>query len=124
MNIFSKLSEIEKTGSQAVICIVTQTKGSTPRHAGSKMVIYPDGSIEGTIGGGELESLCIAESKRLLETGNLKTNTLHYHLVNPDQGDPGVCGGGSGSIFGSGWKKAISNNLWCRSCRKQIIISG
>ena len=37
--------------------------------------------------------VCIDESKRLLETGNLETNTLNYRLVNPDQGDPGVCGG-------------------------------
>jgi len=93
MNIYSKLSEIEQTGMQAVLCVVIETKGSTPRHAGSKMIVYPDGRTDGTVGGGELESLCIDESKRLLETGNLETNTLNYRLVNPDQGDPGVCGG-------------------------------
>ncbi|MBE0685348.1 MAG: XdhC family protein [Anaerolineaceae bacterium] len=75
----------------AVLCIVTKTQGSTPRHAGSKMIVYPDGRIEGTVGGGELESICITESIKLIENG--LTKTLHYKLVNPDQGDPGICGG-------------------------------
>jgi len=91
MNIFSELTEIESKGMTAVLCIVTKTQGSTPRHAGSKMIVYPDGRIEGTVGGGELESICITESIKLI--GNGLTKTLHYKLVNPDQGDPGICGG-------------------------------
>lgn len=91
MNIFSEINKIETDGMTAVLCIVTKTKGSTPRHAGSKMIVYPDGHTVGTVGGGETESLCITEAIQLLKNGN--TQTLHYKLVNPEQGDPGVCGG-------------------------------
>lgn len=91
MNIFSEINEIESKGATAVLCIVTQTQGSTPRHAGSKMIVYPDGRITGTVGGGETESLCITEAIKLISTG--KTKTLNYKLVNPEQGDPGICGG-------------------------------
>lgn len=39
-------------GSLVVLATIVGTKGSTPRKAGSKMLIYPDGRIQGTIGGG------------------------------------------------------------------------
>ncbi|MBW6472397.1 MAG: XdhC family protein [Anaerolineaceae bacterium] len=91
MNIFSEINKIESKGMTAVLCIVTKTQGSTPRHAGSKMIVYADGRTVGTIGGGEIESLCITEAINLIDTGN--TKMLHYKLVNPEQGDPGICGG-------------------------------
>lgn len=91
MNIFSELNEIEAKSLTAVLCIITHTSGSTPRHAGSKMIVYPNGSIAGTVGGGEMESLCISEALRLIEKGT--TSTLQYKLVNPELGDPGICGG-------------------------------
>lgn len=91
MSLYSKLSQIESTGKNAVLCIVTNTRGSTPRHSGSKMIVYPDGTIEGTVGGGEIEALCIEESLNLLNDGT--TKKLNYKLVNPELGDPGICGG-------------------------------
>jgi xanthine dehydrogenase accessory factor len=91
MNIFSEINKIESKNMTAVLCIVTKTHGSTPRHAGAKMIVYPDGQIVGTVGGGEIESLCITEAIHLINGG--QTKTLHYKLVNPEHGDPGVCGG-------------------------------
>ena len=41
---------------------VAATTGSVPRAAGSKMLVYADGKISGTIGGGKFESLVIARS--------------------------------------------------------------
>jgi xanthine dehydrogenase accessory factor len=55
------------------------------------MIVFSDGRTVGTVGGGETESLCILEAIQLIKNGN--THTLHYKLVNPELGDPGVCGG-------------------------------
>ncbi len=38
-----------------VLCIITSTEGSAPRKAGSKMVVFPDSTHMGTIGGGSVE---------------------------------------------------------------------
>lgn len=62
-DIFAKLDEILKTGKRAALCIITETKGSTPRKAGSKMVVTEDGQIFGTIGGGSLEHKVAAEAR-------------------------------------------------------------
>ena len=43
---------------------VVGVKGSAPRHVGAKMLVLGDGTIEGTIGGGELERRVIDEAMR------------------------------------------------------------
>jgi len=55
------------------------------------MIVFPDGKIEGTVGGGEMEGRVIEESRAAIREG--KPRLLHYTLSEPDQGDPGVCGG-------------------------------
>jgi len=36
---------------------VAATKGSVPRQAGTRMIVYCSGEISGTIGGGKFEAL-------------------------------------------------------------------
>jgi len=55
------------------------------------MLVYPDGHILGTIGGGELENRVITEAKTALADG--RPRLLEYNLTDPDRGDVGVCGG-------------------------------
>jgi len=54
-SIFSKAEEIKNGQRLAAVCIVIETKGSTPRKEGSKMIVFEDGSIFGSIGGGSVE---------------------------------------------------------------------
>ncbi|NOX47259.1 MAG: XdhC family protein [Chlorobi bacterium] len=61
-SIFSKIDEIKKSGRKAALCIIIETKGSTPRKTGSKMIVFDDGDIEGTIGGGSLELQVIEDA--------------------------------------------------------------
>lgn len=91
MSIYSEIAKLEESGEAAVLCTIVEAKGSTPRHEGSKMLVYPDGHFIGTVGGGEIESRVIAEAKESLESR--KAKVLHYNLVSPDKGDPGICGG-------------------------------
>jgi xanthine dehydrogenase accessory factor len=90
-DIFQTLAELQKNGEAAALCTVVRERGSVPRHAGSKMVVYPDGRILGSVGGGEMESRVIEEARAALEEG--RSRLASYQLVNPSAGDPGVCGG-------------------------------
>jgi xanthine dehydrogenase accessory factor len=89
--IFQALAEIERSNESAVLCTVTKSEGSTPRHMGSKMLVYSDGRFIGTVGGGELENRVINEAKVALTNG--QSRLLHYNMSDPSNGDPGVCGG-------------------------------
>lgn len=73
------------------LATVVSTKRSVPRRSGTKMLIYSDGTQVGTIGGGAMESRVIAAAQDAMRTG--KTQLLTYSLLEPDHGDPGVCGG-------------------------------
>jgi len=68
-DIYSQISDAQKSGIPAVLCIVTETQGSTPRKAGSKMIVYPDKHISGTIGGGSVEAQAIEDALKALITG-------------------------------------------------------
>lgn len=74
-----------------VLAVVIRDQGSVPRHAGSKMLIYGDGRTLGSVGGGEMESRVVAAAKQALRDG--KPRVVPYSLVDPQRGDPGVCGG-------------------------------
>ncbi|MFN7114208.1 MAG: xanthine dehydrogenase accessory protein XdhC [Alphaproteobacteria bacterium] len=65
---FSWLSTLADLSARRVACVlitVMEAKGSTPREAGTKMVVTADGQY-GTIGGGNLEFEAIAEARALL----------------------------------------------------------
>jgi xanthine dehydrogenase accessory factor len=90
-SIYQAISEIEKNNETAALCTVTNSKGSTPRHVGSKMLVYPDGKFIGTVGGGDLEHRVLDEAWMALSDG--QPRLLHYSMADPSRGDPGVCGG-------------------------------
>jgi xanthine dehydrogenase accessory factor len=90
-DVLASLAELSETGKTGVLCTIVKTKGSTPRKEGSKMLVYPDGTITGTIGGGEVESRVIKEAIDALSSG--ESRVIGFDLVDPEQGDPGICGG-------------------------------
>lgn len=90
-SIFQALVELEKNNQPAALCTVTKSEGSTPRHVGSKMLVYSDGKFIGTVGGGDLEHRVLDEAWMAISDG--KPRYLHYNMADPLRGDPGVCGG-------------------------------
>jgi xanthine dehydrogenase accessory factor len=55
------------------------------------MLVFADGSQEGTVGGGAMEVRVVEEALAVLSDG--RTRLVEYSLIDPDRGDPGVCGG-------------------------------
>jgi xanthine dehydrogenase accessory factor len=76
--IFNDLKNCIEQGIPAVLCIVIGTTGSTPRKAGSKMLVFQDGTIKGTVGGGSVEFQAIQEALKVISCG--EPFTKHFHL--------------------------------------------
>ena len=91
MTLFQAIVEIEKNNESGALCTIIRSEGSTPRHVTSKMLVYPDGHIIGTVGGGEVENRVIKEA--LIAIEDRSPRLLSYNMANPERGDPGVCGG-------------------------------
>jgi len=85
------LAEMEQRNQPGALCTIVRSSGSTPRHTGSKMLVYPGGRIVGTVGGGQLESWTIAAALEAIQSGQARL--LEYAMTDPTRGDPGVCGG-------------------------------
>jgi len=69
MDFFQKAQELISNNQQFVICIITATSGSVPRKAGSKMIVLPDKTSFGTIGGGNIEYQAINFCSEVLQKG-------------------------------------------------------
>jgi xanthine dehydrogenase accessory factor len=55
------------------------------------MLVFPDGHIMGTVGGGEVENRVITEALKAITEKT--SRLLEYNMTDPEHGDPGVCGG-------------------------------
>ncbi len=89
--VFEAALAAQQDGRPAALAIVVETQGSVPRQAGSKMLVWPDGQIVGTVGGGQMEAFVIAEAQAAMRSG--ESRVVSYDLADPESGDPGVCGG-------------------------------
>jgi xanthine dehydrogenase accessory factor len=80
---------IAEQGAAALVTLA-QAQGSSPREVGARMVVAPDGTFAGTIGGGALEWGALAEAQGLLAR-NGPASTRLDRALGPDLGQ--CCGG-------------------------------
>jgi len=91
MDYLERLTEAKRDGKAVALCLVIETKGAVPRHAGSKMLVFADGSTEGSVGGGELESRTVQAALESLKDG--KSRLVDHSLAKEDPLSVGICGG-------------------------------
>ena len=60
------VSRIPPSPVHAALVTLAEARGSSPREAGARMIVRPDGGFSGTIGGGALEWIALAEAQALL----------------------------------------------------------
>ena len=81
----------------AALTVIIKREGSTPRGAGSRMLVYEDGSIVGTIGGGKSEADAMAMAGDVLQGG--ATGMYHCAMNNKDAAGLGLICGGEIDVF-------------------------
>jgi xanthine dehydrogenase accessory factor len=91
------LAELKKSmdqGRDCVYCEVVETRGSTPQKAGAAMLVFPDGSQAGTLGGGCVEAEVKQRALRVLALGGGQSEVLSFNLDDDYGWDDGlICGG-------------------------------
>lgn len=91
--VLAALIEAGRSGRAALLATVITTRGSVPRHVGSKMMIDADtGAMIGTIGGGCGEADVIAAARDVSASGTPRI--VRVELTDSiDSFSPAVCGG-------------------------------
>ena len=90
-NLYARVAAAVAEGQSVALATLVRVEGSTPRELGSKMLVYADGQIAGTIGGGAMEAAVIDAAAEALAQG--EPRLLRYELRDPAEGDLGICGG-------------------------------
>jgi xanthine dehydrogenase accessory factor len=68
-DIFFQIAELKEQNRAFALCIVTEASGSTPRKEGAKMLVFDDGTISGTVGGGSIEKQAIVQALEVISNG-------------------------------------------------------
>ncbi len=86
---------MHRDGVPGVVATVVRAEGSTPRSAGARMIVYADGRILGSVGGGAIEGTVIDESRALIAADDAGCKLVAYDLGD----DAGMTCGGSIEVF-------------------------
>lgn len=91
-NILENLDRVLRAGQPVVYTALVETRGSTPQKAGAAMLVFPDGSQTGTLGGGCVEAEVKRRALRLIDQGGAEL--LSFQLDDNYGWDDGlICGG-------------------------------
>src|SRR5690349_23349148 len=90
--VFSAVAEALDRGELAALVTIVSTRGSTPQRVGAKMLVYADGRMVGTIGGGCYENDAFWKAREAIKTR--RPELVHYELSDDFAQETGlICGG-------------------------------
>ena len=89
--LFNEVREALQRGERRVLATVASTRGSTPRSPGAHLLLRPDGTFTGTIGGGCGEAEVWQEAMETMADG--KPRIVTVDLTEPVDGEDKICGG-------------------------------
>lgn len=94
---YDKISELIRSHPRIALATIVQTKGSTPRAKGAKVIVFPDGTSYGTLGGGRLEYMVTQDAKEAIRKG--ESVLKDYSLLEEDKGGIDAICGGDATVF-------------------------
>lgn len=97
MEFYEQIVKAGKENKSYAVATVVKTEGDTPRKAGAKMLVYADGSISGSVGGGIVEKLATADCLAAMGTGQTMLKT--YCAVSQEVTEKGMVCGNNMTIF-------------------------
>jgi len=86
-----------ETDVPAALVTVVGSQGSTPQRPGARMLVYADGTLSGTIGGGCVEAEMSRRARVAIENG--RPSLTSYDLTPEQAGDEGLVCGGRMDVF-------------------------
>jgi xanthine dehydrogenase accessory factor len=104
--LLASLTESLDQGRDCVYCSLVETRGSTPQKAGAAMLVFPDGSQAGTLGGGCVEAEVKRQALRTLADDAPAQPQLFAFCLDDNYGwDDGLICGGRMSILAAPLKR-------------------
>ena len=91
-DVFAAVAAALERGEPAALVTIVSARGSTPQRVGAKMLVFADGRIVGTIGGGCYENDAFWKAREAIT--NRRPELVQYELDDDFAQEPGlICGG-------------------------------
>ena len=95
--VFSAVADALERGEPAALVTIVSTMGSTPQRVGAKMLVFGDGRIVGTIGGGCYENDAFWKAREAI--GTRRPQLVHYELSDDFAQETGLICGGTMDVY-------------------------
>lgn len=83
----------KNSGEQMVLVTIVAREGATPRAVGSRMLVFSEGKVIGTIGGGAAEAAAVRKASEMMASGTA-AQLCHLDMEGNRAADDGMsCGG-------------------------------
>ncbi|UIJ38194.1 XdhC family protein [Desulfobaculum bizertense] len=100
-------------GEDLILASILDSKGSTPRSAGSAMTIHRDGHITGTVGGGIVEEQVRRAGVKMFNAGKRAAQILEFDFSNSKAAiSDMICGG---------WVSVLLEHIPAEAAEEQLI---
>jgi xanthine dehydrogenase accessory factor len=96
-DVFGALARALERGEDVALVTIVSANGSTPQRVGAKMLVYADGRVVGTIGGGCYENDALWKAREALRTR--KPVLARYELADDLAAETGLICGGQMEVF-------------------------
>jgi xanthine dehydrogenase accessory factor len=95
--VFAAVADALERGEPAALVTIVSTMGSTPQRVGAKMLVFADGRIVGTIGGGCYENDAFWKARDAI--ANRRPQLVHYELSDDFAQETGLICGGTMDVY-------------------------
>ena len=95
--VLTELVKALERGDEVALVTIVAAQGSTPQRVGAKMLVYPDGRISGTIGGGCYENDALGKAREALIAR--KPRLVKYDLTDDFAEESGLICGGQMTVY-------------------------
>jgi xanthine dehydrogenase accessory factor len=95
--VFAAVADALERGEPAALVTIVSTTGSTPQRVGAKMLVFGDGRMVGTIGGGCYENDAFWKAREAITSR--RPQLIHYELDDDFAQETGLICGGQMSVY-------------------------
>ena len=96
-DVFAAVTDALERGEPAALVTIVSTTGSTPQRVGAKMLVFGDGRMVGTIGGGCYENDAFGKAREAILSR--RPQLVHYELDDDFAQETGLICGGQMSVY-------------------------
>jgi xanthine dehydrogenase accessory factor len=94
---YQYVAKLEQEGHEFAVCTVIDAQGSSPGRTSFKMVVLPDGTQHGTVGGGKLELTVLGAARDAIAEG--KSRIVTFDLSQDGKDSLGMLCGGRVTLY-------------------------